>query len=249
MKLRNMAMTAGVLAAVALSAPAQAQTAKHQPLQKSIGQVTPTGPVPSLMVMNSQGATLADGVLTLTGVSPNTIVFADRPVRSAGHVTTAQFIQQWDVGNDNFAIDPPNATISVLGANPGEVDDAVVVLTEPKLDGTTLTFKVKVLEGQLGQSGAAALFIDDRGMGGGNGGNGGRDMWGTSNGILGGNFGDGGGIVIGGGGGNYYHAPDLHGAWYSSPSQAQLNRDNDYNNGFDVDPTSLCGEYPKPPCE
>ena len=52
----------------------------------------------------------------LTGVSANSIVFADRPVRAAGHVATEQFIMQWDEGKDNFAIDPPNATSRYLGA-------------------------------------------------------------------------------------------------------------------------------------
>ena len=133
----------------------------HVPLEKTIGQVTPTGPVPSLAVINSQGATLADGKLTLTGVSKNSIVFADRPVRAAGHVTTEQFLMQWDEGKDNFAIDPPNATISVLGGDGSDVSDAVVTLKTPKLEGTTLTFDVAVLEGSLtGATGPAALFID-----------------------------------------------------------------------------------------
>jgi hypothetical protein len=216
---------------------------KHVPLQKTIGQVTPTGPVPSLFVLNSDGASLADGKLTLTGVSMNSIVFADRPVRAAGHLTTEQFIQQWDEGKDNFAIDPPNATVSVLGGEGGDVSDAVVVLTKPVLEGTTLTFEVTVLEGALVGAGPAAIFIDDRGGGGGGGG--GRGAWSTddgSGGILGGNFGDGGGIVIGGQG-NYYHAPDLHGAWYSGQNDG----------GSDLDATDgtsnpFCGEYPKPPC-
>ena len=40
--------------------------------------------VPSLIVLNSRGATLTGDKLTLAGVSLNVIVFADRPVRSAG---------------------------------------------------------------------------------------------------------------------------------------------------------------------
>jgi hypothetical protein len=85
------ALSTGSLPAVAQDAPKP-----HVPLEKGIGQTTPTGPVPSLAVMNAAGATLADGKLTLTGVAANTIVFADRPVRAAGHVTTSQFLMQWD---------------------------------------------------------------------------------------------------------------------------------------------------------
>src|SRR4051794_34247884 len=51
--------------------------------KKTIGAVTPTGPVPSLFIVNSAGAKLDGGKLTMTGVSANSIVFADRPVRAA----------------------------------------------------------------------------------------------------------------------------------------------------------------------
>ena len=123
--------------------------------------VTPTGPVPSLFVVNSAGAKLEGDKLTMTGVAANSIVFADRPVRAAGHVTTEQFIMQWDEGADNFTKDPPNATISVLGGDGSKVEDAVVTLRSPKLEAGTLTFEVSVLEGSLtGSSGPAALFID-----------------------------------------------------------------------------------------
>jgi hypothetical protein len=136
---------------------------------KTIGQPSQpaqTGPVPSLFVRNADGATLAEGKLTLTGVSPNSIVFSDRPFRSAGHVETRQFIETWAQGEDNFGIDPPNATISLLDG--ATVADAVVTISAPVLDGTTLTFTATVLEGSLdGATGMAALFIDDRGGGGG----------------------------------------------------------------------------------
>ncbi|WP_246664034.1 hypothetical protein [Phyllobacterium sp. SYP-B3895] len=133
----------------------------HVPLEKTIGQVTPTGPIPSLAVLNSDGAKLEGNQLTLTGISRNAIVFADRPARAAGHVTTDEFIKQWDEGPDSFTKDPPNATVSMLAGDGSDVSDAVVTLKSPKLDGTTLTFDVSVLEGSLaGANGPAALFID-----------------------------------------------------------------------------------------
>ena len=39
---------------------------------------------PSLIVMNAMGAILDDNKLTLTGVAPNAIIFADRPTRRPG---------------------------------------------------------------------------------------------------------------------------------------------------------------------
>jgi len=188
-----LALTAGSVCAAAVTALAQDSAGRPNiPLQKTIGVVTAIGPVPSLFVVNSAGAVLDNGRLTMTGVSANSIVFADRPVRAAGHVTTAQFIMQWDEGADNFIKDPPNATISVLGGDGSKVSDAVVTLRKPKLEGGNLTFEVSVLEGSLGgSSGPAALFIDRGGGGFGGGGFGGGGFGG--HGFGGGGF-DGGGF-------------------------------------------------------
>jgi hypothetical protein len=160
-QIASIAMLASVLcwtagATIALGAE------KHVPLQKTIGVPQKMGPVPSLAVLNSQSATLKGNTLTMVNVAKNSIVFADRPVRAAGHVLTSEFIKQWDEGKDSFKADPPNATISVLGGDDGsDVKDAVVVLKSPKIEGNNLVFDVAVLEGDLdGADGSAALFID-----------------------------------------------------------------------------------------
>jgi hypothetical protein len=142
----------------------------HAPASKTIGQKS--GPAkaqvePSLIVMNSRGASLDGTTLTLTGVSPDSIIFADRPVRAAGHALTADLVGEWtkSAGKDGFGVDPPNATVSVLGSDGGSVSDAVVVLKSPKLDGDKLTFDVQVLEGKLANAdGPASVFIDIIGL-------------------------------------------------------------------------------------
>ena len=117
--------------------------------------------MPSVFVVNSRGVSLKDGKLTLTGVSPNAIVFADRPVRAAGHDLTSRIVEDWGNGSDNFAKDPPNATVSGFKMDGSSVSDAVVVLKSPKLDGDRLTFDVDVLEGDLASAdGPASVFID-----------------------------------------------------------------------------------------
>jgi hypothetical protein len=132
----------------------------HVPLQKTIGQAK-TEVVPSLIVFNARGASLQGGKLVLTGIAPNSIVFADRPVRAAGHDTTAHVVDDWAQGADNFAKDPPNATVSAFTKDGSGVKDAVVVLKSPQLEGDRLTFDVDVLEGDLsGADGSAAVFID-----------------------------------------------------------------------------------------
>ena len=140
-----------------------AQTASppaHVPLQKKIGAPTSKHEVvPSLFVLNSKGATLQNGKLVLTGVSPNAIVFADRPARSAGHDLTSRIVEDWS-GSDNFVKDPPHATVSTFKKDGSDVLDAVVVLKNPKLEGDNLAFDVSVLEGDInGADGAAAVFI------------------------------------------------------------------------------------------
>jgi hypothetical protein len=157
-----------VLAFTPPEALAQSTTAAppHVPLQKTIGLVK-QAPVPSLIVMNARGATLQGDRLTLVGVTPNSIVFADRPVRSAGHALTATLLEQWSpsAGGDSFAKNPPNATVSAFGKEGSMVRDAVVVLKNPKLEGDKLTFDVDVLEGDLaGADGPASIFIDIIGL-------------------------------------------------------------------------------------
>jgi hypothetical protein len=161
------------LASVAVPPNALAQSAPDlKPVQtepKTIGVPSNAKEeiVPSLIVMNSRGATLTGDKLTLTGVSPNVIIFADRPVRSAGHALTAHFLEEGDpvAGADSFAKDPPNATVSAFDKEASRVKDVVVELTSPKMEGADLTFTVKVLEGDLaGADGPASVFIDIIGM-------------------------------------------------------------------------------------
>ena len=141
-----------------------AQTETGTLPQKTIGQGKPQL-VPSLIVLNACGASLQGQTLTLDGVAPNAIVFADRPVRSAGHVLTQHLLEEWGTGSDSFAQTPPNATVSVFSKDGATVRDAVVVLKTPTLAGERLTFAVQVLEGDVtGADGAAAVFIDIIGM-------------------------------------------------------------------------------------
>ena len=159
-----------IAAAAALSSAAFAQSANnpppHVPLQKNIGQARPDI-VPSLIVLNSRGATMQGGKLVLTGVATNSIIFADRPVRSAGHALTTHLLEEWgpNSGDDGFAKNPPNATVSAFSKDGSGVRDAVVVLKTPKLEGDKLTFDVDVLEGELtGADGPASIFIDIIGL-------------------------------------------------------------------------------------
>ena len=204
-----------------------AQDAISSPAQKSIGG-SKAEMVPSLAVLNSKGAILQGNKLTLSDVSANSIVFADRPVRAAGHVLTSEFIKQWDVGNNSFAKDPPNATISVMSSDGTSVNDAVVVLKSPKLEGGQLTFEVSVLEGDLANAtGPASLFID----------------WFAARGGFG---------RVGVVGGVGFHAPVWHAGWYAHPGAAFAAGAAVGAVGVAAArpyyAPPACGYYPYPPC-
>ena len=113
-------------------------------------------------------ADLAANTLRLVNVSQQTLYFSDRPVRLAGHLKMADYLQEWKKGEDNFGEDPPNATLSVY--EPGQGDNTLVVveLTRPVIDGADLVYSYELIEGTMPKSGgASALFIDWIGIGGG----------------------------------------------------------------------------------
>jgi hypothetical protein len=101
--------------------------------------------------------------LMLKGVSPVTLFFTDRPERVAGNMATTAFVPFWSTGKDSFLSDPPNADISVV--KDGALTQTVVVLSEPALEGDTLTYRIKTLQGELPAQGSdVSVFIDVIGM-------------------------------------------------------------------------------------
>jgi hypothetical protein len=169
MSLKQTTCAIGMIAALGVifaSSASFAENAIKAPAAKTVGATSTQKQeiVPSLIVMNSDGATLKGNTLTLTGISNNSILFADRPVRSAGHAHTTHLLEEWAEGG-SFEKDPPNATVSVFNKDASDVEDAVVVLKDPKLNGTNLSFKVDVLEGSITKAdGPASIFIDIIGM-------------------------------------------------------------------------------------
>ena len=112
-----------------------------------------------LFVQNSTSITYSNGMLTLKGVNPVTIMFTDRPVRAAEHMMTKDFIPFWNEGKDNFHKNPPNAALSILEQD--EMIDVVVTLHDPVLQGEDLTYRVTIIEGEIPASAThASLFID-----------------------------------------------------------------------------------------
>lgn len=102
-----------------------------------------------------------NGQITLEGVSPSTIYFADRPQREVGHMATGRFIDLWGEGDNSFATDPPNAVLSFAEPADRTPEEVVVTIRDPRADGNSLSYQVSVLDGTLPTStGPVALFID-----------------------------------------------------------------------------------------
>ena len=148
-----------VVGAVTLSFTA-ASFGRHGSVQ---AQQAPQAALPStkvelLFVQNAVSGSFDGKTMTLRGVGP-TLYFSDRPERVTGQVRTSEFVDRWDKGADNFAQNPPNAALSIMGAK--AVESVVVELTGPSLKGNTLSYRVKVLRGKLPPSfKETSLFID-----------------------------------------------------------------------------------------
>ena len=113
-----------------------------------------------LYVQNAGSMILSEGTLTLKNVAPTTLFFSDRPRRIAGQMRTQAFIKHWDKGSNSFKATPPNATVAVF-TDASKVTDAIVEISEPRFDGANLSYKAKVLFGELpAQGGELSLFID-----------------------------------------------------------------------------------------
>jgi hypothetical protein len=152
MNTRRKFLAIGALAASSLASlkAALAQSAPGEPKEGEF-----------LFVQSAKGMTFdkATNKLTLTGVSPVTVFFTDRPERIAGNMNTTAFIPFWSVGKDSFKSNPPNADVSIM--ENGKLMQIVVELQDPVLAGDNLTYTVKVLQGDVPATGAnVSVFID-----------------------------------------------------------------------------------------
>ena len=126
---------------------------------QAMEQTAQADEIEALFVQSAAGVAYQDGRLTLNGVAPTTLMFSDRPQRVTGHVPTEEFLDSWGDGDDSFADDPPNAVLSTFSED--EVNDVVVMLQDPALDGDRFSYQVEILDGEMPASGgASSLFID-----------------------------------------------------------------------------------------
>ena len=118
--------------------------------------------IEALFVQNAASVVSDGTTLTLGGIGASTIYFSDRPKREVGHMTSARFVEYWGEGENSFRSDPPNAVLSYTDGHPdAPLEDAVITINDPRLEGDTLTYSYTLLDGAVpSSSGPVVLFID-----------------------------------------------------------------------------------------
>ena len=117
--------------------------------------------IEALFVQSAHGLTTNNGSVTFHGLAHATLFFADRPQRVVDHLTSRKFVEQWGEGEDSFAEDPPNAVLSFLEDGDTVPEEVTMTISDPQLDGDTLTYQVDILDGALPtRAGPCSLFID-----------------------------------------------------------------------------------------
>ena len=100
-------------------------------------------------IISGDTGTLKDGKLSLTG-APIVTFYTLGEKRLAGHIYVQSFSEVWNNNAQILKTDPPNGTISVLSKESPE--GATIELSEPKADLNDISFKARVLEGEIPES-------------------------------------------------------------------------------------------------
>ena len=110
-----------------------------------------------LFILTADTGTFKDGKLTLVG-TPIVAFYALGVKRDAGHFFSKAFVNMWDTKAVILKADPPNGTINILDEKGSY--SAVMEFSEPESTINTITFKARVLEGDIPASfNSTSLFL------------------------------------------------------------------------------------------
>jgi hypothetical protein len=94
------------------------------------------------LFVQTAGSLSSEGnVITMHGLSPSTIYFADRPQREVGHMSTRRFVDLWGEGDNSFEVDPPNAVLSFAEPQDRAPEEVVVTIRDPIMDGDSRSMR------------------------------------------------------------------------------------------------------------
>lgn len=97
--------------------------------------------------------TTISGELTLQDAAKSVVFFSERPNRRAGNLSVESFLENWNQGEDNLNLEPPNAGLVYYSpsesprASTAKYSEINLVLRNPHYDSRrdTLTFDVTLL--------------------------------------------------------------------------------------------------------
>jgi hypothetical protein len=113
-----------------------------------------------LYVITADEGAFSGRTLTMKRVATAAAVFSDSPTRIAGHMLTSEFVSRFSRLADQADADPPNALLSVLGLD--GATEVVPELSNPRLDGDTLRWEMRLLQGTMSASfGVCSLFLEN----------------------------------------------------------------------------------------
>jgi hypothetical protein len=102
-----------------------------------------------MLIQGAQSGSVSEvnattSTLELSGISDKTILFSDRPDRIVMSVDTTDFIGNWSMGANNFAVDPPNAVLVIDDVEQRQ-DLAVIELYNPEYNSEASVLKYDVI--------------------------------------------------------------------------------------------------------
>lgn len=110
-----------------------------------------------LFIITGDSGTYEDGKLTIAGVPIVSFNYLGS-TREVGHFLVGRFIETWDKNSLTYNAKPPSGTLSVLDEK--GAGNAVIAVSSPTSTLNSITFNVKVLEGQVPESfNAGTLFL------------------------------------------------------------------------------------------
>ena len=141
----GLAMTLGILVLIQYTNYVTAQGANETATANGNNNMTRAQ---FLFILNADSGSVIEvndttSTLQLSNVSDKTISFSDRPNRIVTASNTTDFIGNWSVGANNFAVDPPNAVL-VLDNVLQRLDLSEIQLFNPEYDSEANTLKYDI---------------------------------------------------------------------------------------------------------
>ena len=97
-----------------------------------------------LFVQYSNSVDVSDHTITLVDANKRTIWLTDRPNRLVGKISNESFATLWDEGPNSFAIDPPNAVVTIGSHRP-----VIVTLTDISVVEDNISYQFERLSGHF----------------------------------------------------------------------------------------------------